>query len=149
MNNYKYYFIYAAILVVVFSLGRFSAPASTQTKSDEHTVQHSDVNKDKNQDVKEVKKETHLPDGTVIIETSKEKQTSTHVETKNDSEASKSISTKTELRPSYRLGVLYQPPIGDFQKDSYAGIIERRLFSEIYAGLVIGKTVGLTLTIGF
>lgn len=127
--------IVIAMLVASFALGRFSSPKSVQTLEKE--------NVNKNVNVVETTKETRMPDGTVITEKRKEKETSTQTE---------KVSSKTvENRPSYRVGLIYEPAIKDFQEASYGVILEKRLFSELYVGVTVDseKTIGLTVSLGF
>ena len=143
MENYKKYLAVAGLLVLAFLGGRYSSPARTELEKTSQT----EVSQNKNQDVVEIIRETHKPDGTIIKETRKEKETSIQTQ----KETSKSLTQITENRPLYRLGVLYEPPIKGFQDQNYSGMIERRLFSEFYAGISVSsqKTVGVVLSFGF
>lgn len=151
MDNYKKYLLVACVCVVAFSAGRFSAPKSVTTAETEQQTVDQTKNIDKNQNVVETTKETHTPDGTVVIEKRKERQTTTQTEIKTDIEASKTSTTMVENRPSYRLGIQYEPAIRGFQDSVYTGVVERRLFSEVYLGVTVSSrhTIGLSLSLGF
>lgn len=127
-----------AALVVAFAAGRFSSPKKVEIKEVER------VRVVKDQQVKETKKETRLKDGTVIIETTKDKQT--HTDKNSEKKTEKSV----ESRANYRVGLIYKPTMLK-QSESYGLILERRLFGEIYFGVTgsTDKTVGLVLSIGF
>jgi hypothetical protein len=141
-TKYKYA-IAMALLIIAFSVGRFSAPKSVQTKETETT--HIDQNKD--QDVVETSKETKLPDGTVIIEKREEKETKVQTVTNIEKQTTQTV----EVRPSYRVGVSYDPPIKGFQDTLYSVTIEKRLFSEFYIGLTGNSRheLGISLSLGF
>jgi hypothetical protein len=122
-------------LLIAFFAGRFTAPKNVQTRETE--------NQRREQNVREDKKETRLPDGTVIIETRKEKETVT--------EKQKESKSKTESRPSYRVGLVYEPAIRGFQDVTYQVVLEKRILGELYVGVAARseKTVGITLSLGF
>lgn len=151
MDHLKKYAVVAALVVVAFSVGRFTSPKVVQTKATEHTTTHQDENINKNQNIVETTKETKLPDGTVIVEIRKEKETSIQTDKQSSIESKKFSVQTTESRPSYRVGVIYQPPIKDFQPENYSLTLENRLFSELYIGAQLGsdKTVGVSLSVGF
>lgn len=143
MNNWKVYLIGLVLLVIAFSAGRFSAPAKIETKQVEQSESHTT----RDQNVVEVTRETKAPDGTIIKETRKETQTTATRET----EIKKVSSTSIDIRPSYRVGVLYEPAIRGFQGVSGSLLVERRLFSEVFIGASYSsnKTIGLILSLGF
>lgn len=147
----RIYTIGIVLSIILVLIGRFTAPTKVETRVVERVVTRETENTNRNQNVIETTKETRLPDGTVVKETRKEKETSSqkerHSETDKTSIATKSI----ETRPSYRVGVLYEPAIKTFQDTSYSVILEKRLFSELYLGVAGGsrRTIGVTLSIGF
>lgn len=149
--EYKKYAIGVVLLLASFSIGRFSAPRSVTTKDSEHSEvkQNEDVNR--NQNVVETTKETRLPDGTVVTETRKEKDTSTQIARETNTEIQKISSTQTEVRPSFRIGLGYEPAIKGFQDNTYSVTLEKRLFSEFYVGVSAGsrRTIGVTVSLGF
>lgn len=149
--NIKKYLLIAAIAVISFLVGRFFAPKSESSKQTSHTqtTKNEDVNR--NQNVVETTKETTLPDGTVIKEIRKEKETSTQTSRETNTEKNKSLEKTIESRPSYRVGVGYDPAIKGFQDVSYSVTIEKRLFSELYFGVKVDSrhTYGLSLSLGF
>jgi hypothetical protein len=150
MGKLKKLAIVLVLCVVSFSAGRYLGPASESKTETEHTQTQTDENINKNQNVTEITKRTTMPDGTVIVETRKEKETSTQTQVQRLSEADSSSKTQTENRPSYRLGVMYEPAIRGFQDVVYGGIIERRLFSEVYLGVTANSrhTFGFSLSVG-
>jgi hypothetical protein len=145
--DYRKYLIPVLVAVVAFSLGRFATPAKVEVHEVEKVV--TEQSKDKNQDVNETTKETRLPDGTVIIEKTKDKKTSIHSETETTKE--KEFSKVIENRPDWHIGLGYEPAIINFQNVSYSVILQRRIFSEFYAGVSVtsNKTVGVVVSIGF
>jgi hypothetical protein len=149
--NYKMIGAVLTLCLVSFSAGRFFSPASTETKTSEHTATHETVDTNRNQNSVETTKETKLPDGTIIIERRKEKETSTQTESARNAETQKDSSTKTETRPSYMVSVVYEPAVKGFQETNYSGIVERRLFSEVYLGVSFSssRTAGIVLSLGF
>jgi hypothetical protein len=140
-----------AIAILMFSIGRFSAPVKTETKIVEHTVYKENQSIDRDQDVVVSTKKTKTPDGTVITETRKEKQTDTKTITQVDIDSQKSILKITEDRPSYRVGAVYEPPIPAFQDAEYQLIVEKRIVSEFYLGVsgTSRHTLGLSVSLGF
>lgn len=149
--NYKLYGIIAALCLVAFSAGRFSSPQSKETKETDKITQEQVKNTDQDQNVVVTTKETKSPDGTIITETRKETETKTETQVQTNSETTKSLDTKVESRPAYRLGVAYDPAIKDFQDSYYAVTIEKRMFSEVYMGIQVSSlhTIGLTASLGF
>ncbi len=142
MDKPKLYALACALLISAFLAGKFSVN-SAQSKSSEQTQKVVNID----QNVVEVTKETRSPDGTVVKETRKEKETITQ----RSSETSKVSSQTIDSKPSYRVGVLYEPAINGLQKESGALIVERRLFSELYLGVSVSsnKTIGIGLSLGF
>lgn len=147
----KKYGLAGLILVAAFSIGRFSAPKKVEIKEVVKEVVRESSHVDRNQNLVEIVKETRMPDGTVVRETRKEKETSTQTGRQRDSSTSRESSHTVEVRPSFRVGGVYQPAIKGFQSDGYGLILEKRLFSELYVGVLAqsDKTVGLTLSLGF
>jgi hypothetical protein len=147
----KHYGLGAFALVAAFSIGRFSAPKSIQTKDSVRTDSQTNTITDKNSNTVEVVKETRLPDGTVIKETRKEKETSIQTERQRVASTVRESSSTTEVRPSFRVGGVYQPAIKGFQENGYGLILEKRLFSEVYLGILVesDKTAALTISFGF
>ena len=143
MDNWKKYAIALALLVAAFSIGRFSAPAKVETKQ---ITCDSEV-KDRDQNIKEVTRETKRPDGTTVKTTIREKETITKTARQSESVTSKTV----EVRPSFRVGVLYEPAIKSFQKESGSVILEKRIVSELYIGVSASsnRTVGVVLSLGF
>lgn len=138
-------------LSVAFSIGRFTAPAKVQTKEVERVVYRENQSTNRNQNLVEIKKETRLPDGTLITETRKENQTSTQTQTEKNSESKKSSSKTIEVRTAYRVGAIWEPVIKGFQEASYSVTLEKRLFSELYVGVSVSsqKTIGFSVSLGF
>jgi hypothetical protein len=149
--DYNKYGIGALLLVIAFSAGRFTAPASVQTKQSEHTTTSENENINRNQNTVVTTIETHRPDGTVIKETRKERETTTQTERSKNAQTDKSFSQTAESRPSYHLGVGYQPGVRSFQPEVFSVLIEKRLFSEVYLGVEArsDKQFGLILSLGF
>ncbi len=149
--NYKTILIVVAALTAAFSIGRFSAPKKIETREIERVVYRENENINRNQNLIEVITETRLPDGTIIKETRKEKETSTQTERQRDSSSETIKSTSIQTRPSFRVGALYEPSIEGFQEDSYSLIVEKRIVSELYMGISVSsnKTVGITVSLGF
>ncbi len=147
----KKYIVMMVLLVAAFSAGRFSSPAKVETKEVEKSVQQTDESVNRNQNVTEVTKETRLPDGTVIKETRKEKETSTQKESESLTDKEKSSSKVVENRPDWRVGGIYEPGFSSFQSDSYTLMLERRMFSELYLGVSYSSrnTVGIAISLGF
>lgn len=141
--EYKRYALAGLALALAFSAGRFSAPVKVETREVEHVVD----NVNRNQNVIETTKETRMPDGTVVKETRKEKETSTQTERESQTSKTQNI----ENRPGYRIGILYEPAIKGFQNQSGALILEKRIFSEVYIGISVSTnhTAGVTLSLGF
>lgn len=151
MNIDKKYWIPAVLVVLAFCIGRFTGPAKVQTKEVEKVVTHKDESIDKNQDVTTTTKETRLPDGTIIKETTQDKKTETVTKRQSDSQTEIQKTQSVESRPGYQVGAIYQPAIINFQKASYSIILERRIISELYMGVSVSsdKTVGVVISIGF
>jgi hypothetical protein len=151
MDNLKKYAVVLALMVVSFSAGKFFGPKSVQTTETEHVETTTNQNTNKNQNYIETKKETRQTDGTVIIETRKEKETTTQTTRETNTETAKTSETLVESRPSYRVGVGYEPAIKGFQNVTYAVTVEKRLFADIYMGISGSsrRTIGLTLSLGF
>lgn len=148
--NYRTYYYLGIALVVAFSVGRFSAPKSVEIKEVVKTVVVESENINRNQNSVEVVKETRMPDGTFITERTKTKETTTQTERARSSETEKSVSKVVESRPSYRLGVVYHPAVRSFQSEVISGVLEKRLFSELYVGVLVrsDRTVGISLSFG-
>jgi hypothetical protein len=147
----KQYGLAALALVAAFSVGRFSAPKKVEIKEVERVVTRDNTTIDRNQNFVEVTKETRMPDGTFVKETRKEKETVTQTERQLDSTSMRESSKTVEVRPSFRVGGVYQPAIKGFQGDGYGLILEKRILSELYVG-VLGmsdKTLAITLSLGF
>lgn len=139
------------IAVAAFSLGRFSGPKKVEFKEVQRTVYIEKEQKEKEQNVKETEKETRFPDGTIVKEKTKTKETQTKSETKTEAFQSKETVRKVESRPSWRVGLGYSISIEVGHEVSYSLEIDRRLIGEIYLGGVVStdKTVGLVLSLGF
>jgi len=139
------------IVIITFGAGRLTAPKRVETMEVERVVYRERETKNRDQSVDEVVKETRQPDGTVVIERHTKKETTTQVERATDATSQKDVSTSIESRPSWRLGVVYEPPVPEHQESTYSVIVEKRLIGEIYVGTAVSsdKTAGLTLSIGF
>lgn len=147
--NQKKLIAAGAALVIAFLAGRYFGPQEVQIKEVEKVVYKESLKQDRNQNVREVEKETRLPDGTVIKERIKTKETETLTDYRTEIEKRKEKSQVITSRPDWRLGLVYEPAIPNHQEDAYTGLIERRIFSEIYLGVSIGNELGVILSIGF
>lgn len=147
----KQYGIVAVLLIAAFSIGRFFSPASLQLKSSVTDNKHDNQTVTQNQDVVEVITETRKPDGTTIIEKRKEKETSTQTTHERDSQKETVTSKTIEVRPSFRIGGVYEPAIKGFQESHYQVILEKRIVSELYVGISgrSDRSFGFTLSLGF
>lgn len=149
--NQKLVITVIVIAAVAFALGRFSSPKKMEVKEVEKIVYRDRETKEKDQNVKEVEKETRLPDGTVIKEKTKIKETQSRTLTETESQKDQRSEKRIENRPSWRIGLSYEVPYRDVQEVHYSLILERRLFGEVYFGGIIStdRTVGLMLSFGF
>ncbi len=140
-----------ALVVIAYSVGRFTTPAEVQIKEVEQIVYVERETKERDQNVTEKETETRYPDGTVVKEKIKTKETKTVTEKETESSKTKLTESKTESRPSYRVGLGSQVDIKDFREIHYTLMIERRLFSELYLGGMYStnQTIGIILTLGF
>jgi hypothetical protein len=150
-NKFYKYFVIVGLMCISFTAGRHLGPKSVSNQSTEQIKTDQTKNVDRNQNVIETTKETRSPDGTVVIEKRKEKETSTQTQVQKNSETSKSSSQTIENRPSYRIGMQYVPAIKGLQDSSYTGVLEKRLFSEVYVGVTASSlhVFGVSLSLGF
>lgn len=133
------------IAVISFSVGKFSTPAKVETKEVEHIVYKDRVVVDEKKDVVTRTKETEMPDGTKVKETVTEDKSASHSDASQALDRDLEITSKTENRPDWRIGATYS------REGVYGAVIERRLLSEIYVG-VIGSSdsrVGVIVSVGF
>lgn len=143
----KHYGLVGLLLVGAFSIGRFSAPKKVEIKEVVREARRENETIDRN--IIEIITEIVRPDGTK--ETRKEKETSTQTERKRDTVTLRESSKSVEVRPSFRVGGIYQPAIKGFQGDGFGLILEKRIVSELYVGVMgmSDKTVALTISLGF
>ena len=139
------------LVVAAFSIGKYSGPAETQTKEVERIVYRDRIVEDEKRDIDTVIRETLLPDGTKVKETTIKDRTETQRDTATEIDKSRMVETKITNRPGWRLGAIYKPEVRGFQDGSYGVIVERRLFSEVYLGVTgaSDRTLGLTVSFGF
>lgn len=148
----KYVLIGGAVaLIVAFSAGRFSSPVETKTVVQEKIVYKEKVDDTKAKDTVTKITQTKKPDGTVITVTDKETKTDEHKTTAIDQTTSLTKTTTTSNRPGWLIGLGYNPTVPGIQPMSYQAIVQRRLFSEVYAGVSASSThtYGVVLSAGF
>ncbi len=148
--NFKKYLVAIALLLAAYTTGRFSGPSKVEIKEVEKIVYRESETKDRNLNSNETSKETRLPDGTVIIEKIKNKEYETRSERNTSTQSERILEKKTEARPNWHMGVVYEPAIMETQAVRYTGLIERRIMGEFYIGLSGSseKTVGLSFSLG-
>jgi hypothetical protein len=139
------------IAVVAFSLGRFTGPKKVEVKEVQKTVYVEKEQREREQNVTETEKETRFPDGTVVREKTKTKETQSKTKTSTEARETKVSERSIESRPSWRIGIAYEVSIESGREVHYSLILERQLLGEIYLGGIIGtdKSAGLVLSLGF
>jgi hypothetical protein len=147
--NKKHIVIAAVIAAVFFSLGSFLGPKEVEIKEVEKIIYKESKRTDRNQNVKEIEKETRLPDGTIIKERIKTKETETITDLRTEVDKSSEKTSITKARPNWRLGLIYEPAIKGLQEETYTGLVERQILGEIYLGVSVGRELGLVFSIGF
>jgi hypothetical protein len=149
--NLKKAIIPLAVILVSYSIGRYSSPAKVEIKEVERVVYKENESKDRNLNSNEHYIETVRPDGTIIKERIKIKEYQTRTDRSSESERESSKEKLIENRPDWSFGLVYEPIVPGFQEERYTGIIERRILGEIYLGLAGSSegTFGLSFSIGF
>ncbi len=149
--KFKKQLIAILVIALAYLAGRYSSPSEVEIREVEKIVYKESKSKDQNENIKKHKKKTVLPDGTIIEEeiSEKEKETRTKTETQIDQE--KESYSKITNRPSWSVGLVYEPAIKGFQQVHYTGLIEKRMFGEVYLGLAGSDegTFGLVFRLGF
>jgi hypothetical protein len=139
------------VALVSFSAGKFSSPTKVETREVERVVYRDRTIKDVAKDV--IKRTTVVtkPDGTVTRETIVEDRSKAHSDSTSEGSSEKSVLTKVDSRPDWRIGGIFKPDVYGFQTYEYAVTLERRIIGEVYAGLSVSsdKTLGIVLSIGF
>lgn len=142
MQKLKLLSVLIIVSVVSFLCGKYSTHNNTEIVKSESVEQTKKI--DTIRDV--TKKETTLPNGTKIVETVSSTKRITDLQTKTDIHSN----SKTQVRPDWRLGLLYVPKISGIQDQNLIFEIQRQIVSEIYLGLSLStqKQIGLSLSIG-
>lgn len=124
MTKLKQLIILILVAVAAFSSGRFFGPTKAETKEVEKIVYKERVDINRHVD----KKETLLPDGTKITETS----TTTKKTSDKSIDQQKEKLTLIENKPNWSAG-LYK------SQDGYLGTVDRRILGSVFLG-VYGRT---------
>lgn len=138
------------IAAVSYSIGRFTGPTKVETKEVEKVVYVDRVVKDIDKDVQTTTKVTTKPDGTKVVETTREDKSKIHTDENKSGASEVTRETKTEDRPDWRLGAFYKPYMLNRNME-YGAVIERRVLGEVYAGVMVDndRSVGFVVTVGF
>lgn len=147
----KYYIAVAIAMVAAFSVGKFLTPAKVEIREVEKIVKQESEKRNEDKRIIKVVRETIRPDGTIVKETRQEKESSTQTERDSTEQTERLKEEIRENRPDYRVGVVYHPDIDTIQTDNYSLTLERRLFSQVFMGVLVGidKTIGVSLSFGF
>lgn len=148
----KYWLIIVVVTGAVgFSSGKFLTPSQIKTVTETKIEYRDKIVQDNNKQTETHKIETKKPDGTDVIVTDTEVKDDTHTTETKDQQTSISQTTVVTSRPDWQVSAGYTPGVPFVQSQQYQGIIQRRLFSEVYAGLSVSSApaIGIVVSVGF